>query len=89
MDNMLRGIVLSKYPNITSFAEAMKWDRKKASRIINRVQKPSATDMEKMSDLLDIGDSDSFIKIFLPSVSTKWEEREARRRNPLNFYMGK
>ena len=73
MDNQLRGAVLTKYPTISSFADAMKWDRKKASRIINRVQKPTADDMEQMAQLLDIRDAESFIHIFMPSVPTMWE----------------
>lgn len=72
MTNELRGAVLSKYPSITAFAEAMKWDRKKASRIVNRVQTPSVDDMYQMADLLGITDCDSFVHIFLPLLPTKW-----------------
>ena len=72
MVNELRGAVLSKFPSITSFADALKWDRKKASRVVNRVQKPSADDMEHMAEILDVHDPAMFIRIFLPSVSTKW-----------------
>jgi hypothetical protein len=54
----------------------MKWDRKKASRIVNRRQKPTASDMEKMAKCLHIEDADSFVHIFLPSVSTMWENEE-------------
>lgn len=75
MENSLRGIVMAKYPSITSFADAMKWDRKKASRIINRVQKPTANDMEQMAACLGIQDPVSFVNIFLPSVSTMWENQ--------------
>ena len=73
MGNQLRGAVLTKFPSISAFAIAMEWDRKKASRIVNRVQKPTADDMMKMARLLDIRDADSFISIFLPSVHTMWE----------------
>lgn len=73
MENQLRGAVLAKFPNITAFAKAMKWDRKKASRIVNRVQKPSANDMEQMARELDVRDCDSFVHIFLPTVPTMWE----------------
>lgn len=72
MENELRGAVMTKFPSITSFADALKWDRKKASRVVNRVQKPSAEDMESMADLLDVHDPATFIRLFLPSVSTKW-----------------
>ena len=73
MGKMLRGQVLSRFSSISDFARAMNWDRKKASRIVNRVQKPTADDMEKMAELLNVNDPDAFIQIFLPSVSTMWE----------------
>ena len=76
MENTLRGAVLAKYPNISAFAKELKWDRKKASRIVNRQQLPSAKDMEQMAMFLDIRDGDSFVRIFLPSVPTLWEDRE-------------
>ena len=75
MGNMLRGQVLSRFSSISDFARAMNWDRKKASRIVNRVQKPTADDMEKMAELLNVNDPDDFIQIFLPSVSTMWEAK--------------
>ena len=74
MENTLRGAVLSKFANITEFAKAMDWDRKKASRIVNRQQLPSAKDMEKMAGCLDVRDADSFVRIFLPTVPTIWEQ---------------
>lgn len=73
MANELRGAVLAKYPNISAFAKALEWDRKKASRIVNRVQNPSVDDMYKMSTLLDVNDAESFVRIFLPLAHTKWE----------------
>ena len=73
MENRLRGVVMTKYTSISSFAKAMKWDRKKASRIINRIQSPTASDMELMAKCLGINDPTSFVNIFLPSVTTMWE----------------
>jgi len=73
MENSLRGTVLTKFKSVTAFANAMHWDRKKASRIVNRQQKPTAHDMEEMARCLDIHDADSFVRIFLPSLPTKWE----------------
>ena len=72
MENRLRGEVLAKYPTITAFAKAIKWDRKKASYIINHVRVPSVEDMYKMSDILGVTDCDSFVHIFLPELTTKW-----------------
>jgi len=72
MENTLRGAVLTKFRSISAFAEAMKWDRKKASRIVNRIQKPTVKDMMKMATVLGVHDSNSFINIFLPEFSTMW-----------------
>ena len=74
MCNELRGAVLSKYPTITAFAEALKWDRKKASRIVNRVQKPTVDDIYKMATLLEITNPEAFLRIFLPMATTKGEQ---------------
>ena len=73
MENALRGAVLAKFPSIKAFSDAMKWDRKKGSRIVNRIQNPSAEDMEKMANVLEVQDAVSFVRNFLPSVSTMWD----------------
>lgn len=73
MENQLRGVVMSRFPNISAFSRAMKWDRKKASRIINHLQKPTAKDMEQMAKCLEIKDYRLFVDIFFPSVSAMWE----------------
>lgn len=70
--NELRGAVLAKFRTITKFADAMKWDRKKASRIVNRVQTPTVDDMYHMSSVLEICDAVSFVRIFMPTISTMW-----------------
>lgn len=75
MENSLRGVVLAKFANISAFAEAMCWDRKKASRIVNRQQLPTAKDMYAMSDCLDISNATDFVRIFLPQLPTKWESK--------------
>lgn len=71
MQNNIRGIVFSKYPNITMFAKDMNWDRRKASRIVNGIQRPSADDMEQMADCLEINDDSTFVSIFFNRQSTK------------------
>jgi Flp pilus assembly CpaE family ATPase len=75
MENTLRGVVLAKFPNISEFAKEMNWDRKKASRIVNRVQPPTVSDMEKMTACLGVNNADSFVQIFLPSIPTLWEKQ--------------
>ena len=75
-NNTLRGAVLAKFRNIQCFADALGWDRKKASRIVNRQQLPSAKDMDQMTDFLEIDNADDFVHIFLPSIPTKWEAKQ-------------
>ena len=73
MENSLLGLILAKFRNISNFARAIGWDRKKASRIANRVQLPNAKDMAEMADVLEVHDCDTFVHLFLPNVPTKWE----------------
>ena len=73
MENSLRGEVFKKFPSISSFAKVLGWDRKKASRIVNRVQKPSVNDIEQMAECLNVTDPKLFMEIFLPSIPTMWE----------------
>lgn len=70
MQSNLRGAVLSMYPSISSFARAIHWDRKKASRIINDVQQPSRKDIEEISALLNISSAEDFVNIFFSDLST-------------------
>ena len=67
-----RGLVFSKYKNISEFACAIGWSRNKASRIINGIQEPDVNDMEKMAEVLDIKTPEAFISIFFRNMSTKW-----------------
>lgn len=78
--NALRGAVMTKFNSITSFANAMGWDRKKASRIINFKQRPSAKEMEQMAICLDVQDVCSFVLLFLPSLATKWHEHQIKTK---------
>jgi len=73
MENELLGCILAKFRSISNFARVINWDRKKASRIANRVQLPTAKDMYEMADVLDVQDCDTFVRLFLPSVPTLWE----------------
>ena len=60
----LRGTILGKYRDISSFAKAIGWNRKKASDIINEKRRPTAHEMEEISDLLNINDADTFMQLF-------------------------
>ena len=69
--NELRGLVLAKYPSITAFAEAIGWNRLKASRIVNRIQRPLATEMVVMATLLGVKDDSTFVRVFFPDMHMK------------------
>lgn len=77
MDNSLRGAVFNKFPSITSFANEMNWDRKKASRIVNRVQEPFVADIEQMIPCLGIQDAETFVKVFFPTISAMLVSQQA------------
>ena len=74
MENTLLGCILAKFRSISNFARVIGWDRKKASRIANRVQLPNATDMYEMAKVLDIHDPDTFVRVFLPNAPIYWEK---------------
>ena len=71
MENF-RGLIFSRYKNITEFAAAIGWTRNKASRIANGIQEPDAEDMERMADALGITSPEEFMNIFFKALSTKW-----------------
>ena len=66
----LRGAVFAKYKNISSFAEAVGWGRKKASDIINERRRPSAHEMEEIAKAIGINDANTFFSLFFTSKST-------------------
>ena len=69
-NGQLRGAVYGAYPSIAAFAKAIKWDRKKASRIINGHQQLTANDIEEIATLLKIEDAKVFVDIFFNGLST-------------------
>ena len=41
--------------------------------VVDVIEAENTEDMEKMAVLLKVPDAISFVRIFLPSISTKWE----------------
>ena len=70
MELSLRGLVLSKYKSISQFADAIGWERGKASRIVNGRQQPSKSDMESMIVLLGI-DQNAVAPVFFGKMFTE------------------
>lgn len=60
----LRGLIVSKYRTIQKFATEMDWGYRKTQAIVSGKQEPTASDIEKMADALNITVSDEFRKIF-------------------------
>jgi transcriptional regulator with XRE-family HTH domain len=74
----LRGLALSKFRNISDFANAIGWSRNKASRILNGNQIPNGEEIESLAICLDVSSADAFIQIFFAPLSTKWtSDRES------------
>lgn len=70
MELNLRGLILSKYRTISEFAQAIGWERGKASRIVNETQQPTKADMEQMIDLLHI-EKNAVAPLFFGSMFTE------------------
>lgn len=72
MENNLRGAILSVFPSISAFARAIKWDRKKASRIVNKKQEPTTQDIRDIVMVLGINDANDFVNLFFSDLSPMW-----------------
>lgn len=70
MEINLRGTVFGKYRDISSFAKALGWNRKKTSDIVNGRRSPTANEMEEISKVLGITDANTFMSIFFNRTST-------------------
>lgn len=68
----LKGVALSKYGSIQSFANALAWNRNKAKRILDGKQEPSPSEICSMAEVLGVDSYQAFISLFFPSLSTKW-----------------
>ena len=66
----LRGAIFGKYRDISTFANAIGWNRKKASDIINGKRSPNADEMEAIANILGVNDNETFMSLFFASKST-------------------
>lgn len=65
MANMtLRGVIISKYGSLDSFAKDVGWSHRKVSYIVNGKQDPTASEIELMADKLEVEVPDLFRQIF-------------------------
>ena len=70
MEMTIRGLVFSQFDSIAAFAEAIGWQRNKASRIVNLRQNPTKKDMEDMIVTLRIP-TDKIAPIFFGKMFTE------------------
>ena len=63
--NELRGRIIAHYGTISNFAKAAKWSHRKASYIVLGRQEPTASDIERMAELLDVVIPDDVRVLFL------------------------
>jgi len=70
MPNSIRGLVFSRYSSISEFANAMKWGRQKATKIVKGTHRMSADDMEKFAEHFGIHDASTFMTVFFPHYAT-------------------
>ena len=69
-ENKIRGLILGRYSSVTSFAQAVKWSRQKASGIICGRKEPSLDDIYVISMALG-KDANEIAAIFLEQRSQK------------------
>lgn len=75
----LRGMVLSKYPNISAFAKAIGWTRGRAARILNKQQDITTNDIYKITECLDLC-PEMFMQLFFQDLSTKWTNKTTQEK---------
>lgn len=73
----LRGLALSKFRTVGAFADAMKWKRSKASRVLNNVQTLDLDEVQEVAKCLNINSKEMFMQIFLPNMSIKWTNEKS------------
>lgn len=61
----LRGLVVSNYGSVSSFAREIGWCNSKAYRIVSGKQEPDVTEIKGMVQLLNITDPAVVVSIFL------------------------
>lgn len=73
----LKGVVLSKYGSVQKFAQAIGWNRNKAIRILNGIQRITAKDIDEIASILDISSSDTFMQLFFARLFTTRIKKQA------------
>lgn len=66
----LKGMAISQFGSCTRFAEAMQWNRSKASRILNGEQDPTLKDIDRMVKKMSIP-KEYIVPVFFGTMFTK------------------
>ena len=67
----LRGMIVSKYGNVTQFCVKTGWHPRKMQRILTGKQELKRSDILELARLLELEDTDMFLRIFFNELSTK------------------
>lgn len=70
----LRGVVVSKFGNMTRFAERLQWSGRKTRSIVSGKQVPNAREIEEMAEALDITIPEDLKIIFFYNQSPQNED---------------
>lgn len=64
-ENNLRGRVIAMYRSVQKFAKVIGWSNRKAYAIVGGTQEPTAKDIQKMCDVLNVELPEDFRLLFL------------------------
>lgn len=70
INNKVKGEVYAKFKNIAELAKELGWSRQKLSLIVNGKREPNLSDIQAMSNALNI-DAEKLASFFLELTSQK------------------
>ena len=73
----LRGRVIEVCGTVGKFANAMNWSLRKASYITTGRQIMTVKEAEDCAEVLNVDNSNDFMRIFYPVLSIKWTKKGA------------
>lgn len=72
-NNELSRIIHARYSSEAEFTCAMEWSKQKMSKIMTGKQLPDISELNKMSEILEVG-APALLRIFLPKQESKQKE---------------
>ncbi len=71
--NELRSMISTRFQSEAEFARAMGWSKQKMNKITTGKQLPDISELNKMSEMLDVG-APVLLRVFLPKQESKQKE---------------